>query len=87
MTIEETKAIAAQDLKPRSSQHWLRIAFAVALVSVGLADIVKARLLSEPALPWEWMPLLIVMIGIGVMFTGTIIALAKALLPWKSRNG
>ena len=83
MNFEETAVFVAKDLMPKSSAHWLRASFAIVIASVGLADIILSRFVREG--PWEWMPLLMVFGGVGILFTSTVIAVAKALLPWKTK--
>ena len=83
MNFDETVNMLAVDLNPKSSGHWLRVGFAIAIASVGLADIILSRFVREG--PWEWMPLLMVFGGVGILFTSTVISVAKALLPWKTK--
>jgi len=87
MNFDKTAAYVAADLKPKSGADWVRVVFATSICFVGLTDIVVTRIVREPPGPWEWMPLLLIFGGAGLLFTGSVIAIAKALLPWKSRNG
>lgn len=89
MKLNESQMVQAvkSDLTPKSGSHWARVVFSIAICFVGLIDIVVSRWVRDPPGEWEWMPLLMVFGGTGILFTGSVIAIAKALLPWKSRNG
>jgi hypothetical protein len=83
-----TQQILAQgvkdDLKPQSPEHRVRLIGAAFVSGLGGFDIVISRFFRDQ--PWSWESLILVLFGVGIVFTGTIIKLAKALLPWV-RNG
>ena len=81
MNLDKTKANIAEDLSFKSNTHCLRIAAAGIAVFLGVADIVLSRFFHEG--PWEVEPLFLIVLGMGILFTKTIIELLKALLPWK----
>ena len=88
MNAGKTQQIAAQarqDLAPKSGEHWLRMIAGCVAILLGTCDIVISRFVREG--PWEKEPIALIVIGLGIIFTKTVIELAKALLPWKSRNG
>jgi hypothetical protein len=91
MTISEKAADVGQsikaDLAPQNAAHWARFVFAGSISLVGLVDIAMTRWVQNPPGGWEWQTLLMVFGGAGIVFTKSIAALAKAFLPWKSRNG
>lgn len=76
----EIKNAAATDLKPKG-KHWFRFVAAIALMTVGLADIVRARFFCTPAEAWPKEAIFMVLIGIGIVFTNTIITMVKAFIP------
>lgn len=83
MNFDETKTMLAVDLVPQSAAHWLRVIVAVLAVGLGTTDIVISRFVHDPPGAWEKEPIFLIILGIGILFTKTVIELAKALLPWK----
>ena len=84
----QTQQIAAQaksDMKPQSGAHWLRVVAGALAIVLGSTDIVLSRFMRGD--PWAKESIALIVIGLGVIFTGTVIELAKALLPWKTRSG
>lgn len=85
MDLTETKAGLGDDLAPQSVDHWVRIGFAAVIAATGIFVIMFQCLQTgRPG----WTGIIIVFGGVGIAFTRTVIALSKALLPFKTpRNG
>lgn len=74
-----------KQLAPQSGEHWLRLVAGAIAIALGTVDIVISRFIHGQ--PWEKEPIALIVLGFGVIFTKTVIELAKTLLPWKTRSG
>ena len=90
MTFKQTTQMAAvklgQDLSPKSEQHWAR----VILGGLAIAGGVFKYVTHEGAWARDdiYALALMLLLGFGVVFTGSVIALLKAIpVPWRKPNG
>ena len=80
MNLAQTKAHLAAELVPKSAEHWTRLAFAAVVTGAGVFVVVVQVLAGTLG----WIGPILILAGTGIMFTKTMISLAKALLPFKS---
>ena len=85
---QEIKAALAQDMTPQSAEHKFRFWIGTALVAAAIFIVVTLVLRNQPLT--RDMLILIALFsvsGLGVMFTGSVVALLRAVpVPWR-KNG
>jgi len=84
MDFDKTQQLVAEKLNLKSPEHKLRAVFASVITASGVFMLVVLVLRNEPV---GFIVPLMVFGGASILFTKQVIAGAKALLPWKSRNG
>ena len=84
-TTQTLKAAIGRDVKPESEQHWARVVLGGLAVAGGVFKYVTHE--------GVWVRddiyalALMLLLGFGIVFTGSVIALLKAIpVPWR-RNG